>query len=106
MRRRIITRKRFVEPSQRDVLREVMLSASECGTWLTLDEIARLTHYPQTSISAQLRHLRKPVYGAFVVEKQRREAGEVLCVMNCAVWEYQMRQGFCRVTDNLPKYTI
>lgn len=104
MRRITRTRKRFVEPSQREVLREVMLSASECGTWLTLDEIARLTHYPQTSISAQLRHLRKPVYGAFVVEKQRREAGEVLCVMNCAVWEYQMRQGLPLFPDDLPKY--
>ena len=44
---------------QRDVLRDVMLSARECETWLTLDGLAKLTHYPPASISAQLRHLRK-----------------------------------------------
>jgi DNA-binding IclR family transcriptional regulator len=27
---------------------------------LTLDELAKLTHYPPASIFAQLRHLRKP----------------------------------------------
>jgi hypothetical protein len=98
-----IRRRRAVEPSQREVLREVMLSASECGTWLTLDELARLTHYPQTSISAQLRHLRKPAYGAFVVEKQRREAAEVMCVMHCAVWEYQLRRGMRAIPGNSAK---
>jgi hypothetical protein len=44
---------------QRDVLRDVMLSAAECVTWLTLEELARMTSYPPASISAQLRHLRK-----------------------------------------------
>src|SRR2546425_13353391 len=57
---------------QRDVLCDVMLSARQCATWLTLDELAKLTHYPPASISAQLRHLRKPQYGAFLVEKRRR----------------------------------
>jgi hypothetical protein len=52
---------------QRDVLCDVILSARECETWLTLDELAKLTHYPPASISAQLRHLRKPEYGAFWV---------------------------------------
>ena len=45
---------------QREVIRDVMLSAGQCATWLTLDELTKLTHYPPTSISAQLRHLRKP----------------------------------------------
>lgn len=57
---------------QRDVLRDVMLSASECDTWLTLEELARITRYPAASISAQLRHLRKPRYGGFVVRKRCR----------------------------------
>src|SRR5262245_34835562 len=61
-----------VRRRQRDVLCDVMLSARECETWLTLDELAKLTHYPPASISAQLRHLRKPQYGAFVVEKRLR----------------------------------
>jgi len=62
---------------QRDVLCDVMLSARQCETWLTLDELAKLTHYPPASISAQLRHLRKPEYGGFVVEKQPRVVGAI-----------------------------
>jgi len=57
---------------QRDVLRDVMLSAGQCDTWLTLDELARLTGYPPASISAQLRHLRKPRYGGFELRKRCR----------------------------------
>jgi hypothetical protein len=76
---------------QRDVLCDVMLSARECETWLTLDELAKLTHYPPASISAQLRHLRKPEYGAFVVEKRLRKAGRILRGEDFgAVWEYQL----------------
>ena len=73
---------------QRDVLCDVMLSARQCGTWLTLDELAKLTHYPPASISAQLRHLRKAEYGAWVVEKRRRE-----WVMEEVVWEYRLAEG-------------
>jgi hypothetical protein len=62
--------KRMARRRQRDVLRDVMLSARECETWLTLDELAQLTHYPSASISAQLQHLRKPEHGRFVVEKR------------------------------------
>jgi hypothetical protein len=36
------------------------------------------THYPPASISAQLRHLRKPEYGGFVVEKQPQVVGALL----------------------------
>jgi len=60
---------------QRDVLCDVMLSARQCETWLTLDELARLTHYPPASISAQLRHLRKPEYGG--VRRGEAAAGSV-----------------------------
>jgi len=35
---------------QREVIRDVMLSAGQCATWLTLDELAKLTHYPPASI--------------------------------------------------------
>jgi hypothetical protein len=50
-----------------------------------------VTHYGEASISAQLRHLRKPQYGAFVVEKRQREAAEVLCgVEHGPVWEYRL----------------
>ncbi len=50
---------RGILPTQRDVLRDVMLTAGKYGAWMTLRELARLTRYGETSISAQLRHLRK-----------------------------------------------
>jgi hypothetical protein len=38
--------------------------------WRTLREISNLTGDPEASISAQLRHLRKPRFGAHTVEKE------------------------------------
>jgi hypothetical protein len=96
MRRRVgqgILRRR-----QRDILCDVMLSARECETWLTLDELAKLTHYPPASISAQLRHLRKPQFGGFVVRKQQRKSGKILRGEDFGtVWEYQLRRPVRRV---------
>jgi len=53
---------------QHVVIRELMLGSK----WLTLSEIARKTGYPEASISAQLRHLRKPRFGSYLVPKRRR----------------------------------
>ena len=39
------------------------------GPWLTLSEIAKATGDPEASISAQLRHLRKPRFGSHTIEK-------------------------------------
>jgi hypothetical protein len=65
--------------TQVEVIRDVMLSASDCNTWLTLHEIAELTRYGEASISAQLRHLRKPTFGGYRVDKRRRiGAGEII----------------------------
>lgn len=78
---------------QRDVLCDVMLSASQCDTWLTLDEIARLTHYPQASISAQLRHLRKKEFGGYEVAKRQRASGRLLRGEDFGtVWEYRLQR--------------
>jgi len=86
--------KRVPLRTQRQVLCDVMLAAGQCGTWLTLQELAQLTCYGEASISAQLRHLRKPQYGAFVLEKRRREVDEVLRAEELgAVWEYQLQRG-------------
>ncbi len=73
--------------TQFEVIRDVMLSAAECGAWLTLRELGRITGYGEASISAQLRHLRKPQFGGYLVEKRRR--GEP----NRGVWEYRLRPG-------------
>ena len=83
---------------QRDVLRDVMLSARECQTWLTLDELAKLTHYTPASISAQLRHLRKPQFGGYRVEKRPRIAKVALRGEDFGtVWEYQLRRTLRRI---------
>jgi hypothetical protein len=83
---------------QRDVLCDVMLSARQCETWLTLDELAKLTHYPPASISAQLRHLREPEFGGFIVEKRPREFGRAMRGEEFGtVWEYQLRLKVRRV---------
>ncbi len=74
---------------QREVLRDVMLSANECGTWLTLAELSAMTRYPAASISAQLRHLKKPQFGNYELEKQLR-AGADLSDGHGAVWEYRL----------------
>src|SRR6266849_5922178 len=88
---------RIARRRQRDVLCDVMLSARQCETWLTLDELAKLTHYPPASISAQLRHLRKPEYGGFVVEKRPRAVGKVLRGEDFGtVWEYQLKRAIRR----------
>jgi hypothetical protein len=88
--RRSTSEKEGPERKQREVLRDVMLSAGQCETWLTLRELALLTSYGEASISAQLRHLRKPGFGGFVVEKRRRESAEVARIFAGAVWEYRM----------------
>lgn len=58
--------------AQMDRIRGFMLLASEANKWQTLREIEQLTGYPQASISAQLRHLRKPAFGRYIVRKRRR----------------------------------
>jgi len=89
---------------QRDVLCDVMLSASQCETWLTLDELTKLTHYPQASISAQLRHLRKPRFGGFELEKRTRASGRLLRSEDYGpVWEYRLRRGVRRTRVQWPK---
>ena len=42
------------------------------GNWRTLDEIHRATNDPHASISAQLRHLRKPRFGSHEVDRRAR----------------------------------
>jgi len=67
--------------TQIEVIRDVMLSAADCGTWLTLLELSELTSYGEASISAQLRNLRKPDHGGFRVEKRRRDGDGAVIVL-------------------------
>jgi hypothetical protein len=83
--------------SQLEIIRDVMLSAAECETWLTLAELRALTRYGEASISAQLRNLRKTEHGGYELTKRRRDGapeerrpgdrrGEL-------VWEYRLGRG-------------
>src|SRR5215467_16310119 len=91
---------------QRDVLCDVMLSASQCETWLTLDELAKLTHYPQASISAQLRHLRKLEFGGYEVEKRQRASGRLLRGEDFGtVWEYRLQRGVNAISSGRQRVT-
>lgn len=44
--------------------------AVRSGEWYSLRELERITSHPQASISAQLRHLRKPRFGGMTIEKR------------------------------------
>jgi hypothetical protein len=55
--------------------------------WRTLPEIERITRYPQASISARLRDLRKDKFGSYRVERRRREGPSV-------IWEYRVLPPF------------
>ncbi len=47
-------------------IRNLMLDSN----WRTLADISQITGDPPASVSAQLRHLRKPRFGSYVVEKE------------------------------------
>jgi hypothetical protein len=79
-----------VGPTQREILRDVMLAAGTYGAWMTLRELARLTRYGEASISAQLRHLRRAECGGYVLEKRVREAEVVGSEEHFVVWEYRL----------------
>jgi hypothetical protein len=83
---------RSVVPTQREVLRDVMLAAGKYGAWMTLRELARLTRYGEASISAQLRHLRRMECGGYVLEKRVRHAEVVSSEEHFVVWEYRLTQ--------------
>jgi len=65
---------------QHEAIRNLMLD----GEWRTFREIAEELnpHWSEASISAQLRHLRKPKFGSYKVNRKRRE--------NSGLNEYQV----------------
>jgi hypothetical protein len=86
--------------SQREIIRDVMVSAADCETWLTLGELRALTRYGEASISAQLRHLRKNENGGYEVVKRHREGGRPggrpgTDGRGECVWEYRVTRGLC-----------
>jgi hypothetical protein len=79
--------------TQLEMIRDLMLAAGRRGSWMTLEEIAALTEIGEASVSAQLRHLRKPQHGCYRVEKRRRAAegdGARRRDFGEAMWEYRV----------------
>ncbi len=65
---------------QHETIRDCMIKS---GTWWTLSQLRKFLQYPEASISAQLRHLRKPRFGSYRVDKRRR-------VSDKGTWEYKV----------------
>ena len=63
--------------TQFDELLNIMLYRG----WFTLSRLHDLTGIPEASISAQIRHMKKPQFGSYIVNKRR--------MLNSAIWEYQ-----------------
>ena len=68
---------------QHEVIKDLMLN----GPWRTLQEIHLLTGFPESSISAQLRHLRKDRFGGYRVDKRRK--GDRMS----GLFEYSIKEG-------------
>jgi len=85
------------DETQLAAIRKLMRRAFARGAWLTLGEIAEATEFAEASISAQLRHLRKPHHGRHRVEKRRRRpagaagAGKIRDGWRePVIWEYRV----------------
>lgn len=68
-------------------VRDFMLNicrVSEGRGWATLTEIAEMTGVHEAYVSANLRHLRKTLYGSYIVDKRHRE--------KVGTYEYQVRE--------------
>lgn len=79
---------------QHERIRDLMID----GIWRTVEGVAQVTGYPENSIQAQLRHLRKPKFGGWIVDKRRRSLGEADGV-SLHLWEYKLRK---RTEDDPP----
>lgn len=66
---------------QHERIRDWMLAQN---AYKTLPEIHQALGFPETSISAQLRHLRKRQFGSYRVWKRRRKSGRG------GTWEYKI----------------
>lgn len=56
---------------QLDIVKEAMMD----GKWHTLAELKTFTGFPEASISARLRDLRKPRFGMFTIDRKRVSKG-------------------------------
>jgi len=67
-------------------VRELTTKGLGADLWWTLDQLQNATGFPQASISARLRDLRKPRFGEHTVERRR-------CAEGAGTWEYRVTKG-------------
>ena len=67
------------------------------GQWRTYEEIASLSGDPENSISAQLRHMRKPRFGSHVIERRSRDDREK------GLYEYRLTVNHEGVIEDAPQ---
>ena len=60
------------------------------GQWHSLQVISEATGDPEASVSARLRDLRKPRFGAFLIERRYVERG---------LFEYRLKVGQLKLLD-------
>lgn len=53
------------------------------GEWFTLTTLAAVLRYPEASVSARLRDLRKPRFGGYEIARRRTHPGQ-------GTWEYSL----------------
>ena len=58
--------------AQLDLVRQLTLSTE---LWYTLAELSQRTNFPEASVSARLRDLRKPKFGGYTVDRKYVERG-------------------------------
>lgn len=54
---------------------ERVYKAMKPGRWMTLDDVVEITGDPHASVSAQIRHLKKPKFGSHIVKKRYKGNG-------------------------------
>lgn len=72
--------------TQSEIILRCLISA---GKGITLAEISQVTGFGEASISAQIRHLRKPSHGSNVIWKRRREASKDSLGVLVQPYEYE-----------------
>ena len=81
--------------TQLEMVRDVMLAFGQLDDWMTLGQIHHMTGYPEASISARLRDLRKTGFGGYEVARRRRGKPER------GLWEYRVTERGAVVGEQL-----
>ena len=73
---------------QMDAVLQALISAYDRNAWLTVGELAAIVDAKEPSVSAQIRNLRKPQNGSYIIKKRVRthEGGRL------QLWEFKIEE--------------